>query len=93
MIYQLFANVKDYFFKADVKVNSDLKHAKETLQAEEKKKKEMNKNISDVSLLLFFCDLCHYFAVYPASVIEQWQLFCLVIKMHLLSTYWLSCHF
>lgn len=33
--------------KADVKVNSDLKHAKETLQAEEKKKKEINRNISD----------------------------------------------
>ena len=40
--------------KADVKVNSDLKHAKEALKAEEKKKKEMNKNISEVSFFLFF---------------------------------------
>ena len=82
------------FFKADVKVNSDLKHAKETLQAEEKKKKEINRNISDVSnppssvthtIILLYTRL--------QSVIEQWQLFCFVVKMHLHFKCWLSCHF
>ena len=38
-----------FYLKIDVKVNSDLKHGKEALRAEEKKKKEMNKNITDVN--------------------------------------------
>lgn len=40
-----------FFWQTDVKANSDLKHAKDSLAAEKKKKKTLEKNLVDVSVM------------------------------------------
>lgn len=41
--------VSAYIFQVDVKANSDLKHVKDSLAAEKKKKKTLLKSMDDVS--------------------------------------------
>ena len=43
-----------FWGQIDVKANSDLKHAKESLAAEKKNKRTLEKNINDVSEVVMF---------------------------------------
>jgi hypothetical protein len=46
-------------FKADVKANSDVKHAKSELAAENKKKKTLEKSLTDVRIFtVYFISYC-----------------------------------